>query len=56
MVYNSSLVASNKNLLNKRFSYIDVFNREGPTEVSAMRGLTSELFEQLDIASTMDVY
>ena len=41
VVHDSSLALSKKNLVKRKFPYIDMFDHEGPAVVSAMRDLTS---------------
>ena len=41
IIHNSSLVESKQNLVKRKFPYIDTFDHEGPTVVSAMWDLTS---------------
>ena len=55
VVYDSSLAAFNKNLVKRKFPYIDMFDHEGPAVISAIRDLTVGVFEHLDITSPMDV-
>ena len=55
VIHESSLTASKKNLVNRKFPYINTFDHECPTVVSAMRDLTAGVFEHLDINSPMDV-
>ena len=49
-------MASKKNLVKRKFPYIDTFDHEGPTVFSATRKLTSGVFEHLVITSPLDVY
>ena len=44
-----------QNLVKSKFPYIDMFNHEVPAVVSAMHGLTSGVFDHLEITSPMDV-
>ena len=55
VIHDSSLAAYTQNLVKRKFPYIDTFDHEGPTVVSAMRNLTSGVFEHLDIIPPMDV-
>ena len=48
-------MASKKNLLKRKFPYINTFDHNGPVVISAMRDLTVGVFENLDVTSTMDV-
>ena len=56
ITHNKSLAASNQNLVKRKFPYIEMFDHEVPAVVSAIRYLTSEVFEHLDITSPMEVY
>ena len=53
LIHNSSLEASKKNLVKRKFSYINTFNHEGPAVVSAMHKLNIGVFEHLYITSPM---
>ena len=48
-------MASKQNLVKRKFPYYGLFGHEGPVVVSAMRDITSEVFERLDITSPMYV-
>ena len=54
-VHNSSLAASKKNRVTRKFPYIDTFNHAGPAVVNVMRDLTRGVFKHLDITSPMDM-
>ena len=56
VVYNSSLAAHKKNLVNINFPYIDTFYHEGLALISTMRDLTVGVFENLEITSPMELY
>ena len=56
VIHNSSLAAYKKNLVKRKFSYIDTFSHKVPAVVSAMRDLTIGVFDTLDITYPMDVY
>ena len=44
VIYDSSFAASKKNLVNRKFPYIDTFNNEVPVVISALRKLTDGVF------------
>ena len=46
-IHDSSLAASNQNLVKRKFSYINTLYHEVPAVGSAMRDLTSGVFENL---------
>ena len=53
---NKSLTAAKKNLVKRKFPFIDTFNHKGPDVVRVMRNLTVGVFEHLEITSLIDVY
>ena len=54
-IHNSRLAVSKKNLIKRKFPYIDTFDHELTALVSAMHELPSGVFEHLDITYPMDV-
>ena len=48
-------MASNQNLVKKKFPYIDTFDQKEPVVISSMLNITVRVFEQLEIISPMDV-
>ena len=46
-MHDKILTATKKNLVKSNFTYIDMFDHQGPTVVHAMRDLTSRVFEHL---------
>ena len=54
-VYDSSLAAYKQNLFKRQFSYIDMFDHEGPVVINAIRNLTVGMFEHLEIISPTEV-
>ena len=55
VIYDSSLAASNQNIFNRHFPYINKFDQKGPVFIGAMLNLIVRLFEHLDITSHMDM-
>ena len=55
VIHDSNPAASKQNLSEREFSYINMFDHEGPVVVSVMCNLSSRLFEKLDITSPMEV-
>ena len=56
VMHDSSLKASKQNLGKRNFSFIDMFDHEGPAVINAMRDLTVGAFEHLEITSKLDLY
>ena len=54
-INNSSLAECKQNLVNSKFPYIDTFDHELPTVVSAICDLTVGVFDHIEITSPMDV-
>ena len=54
-INDSILMASNQNLVKRRFPFINMFNHKGPYVISAMRYLTVGVFEHIDITSILDI-
>ena len=48
-------MAYKQKLVNRKFTYINKFDHEGPGVVRAINSLTIGVFEKLDITSPMDV-
>ena len=55
VIHDPSLAAYKQTLLKRKLSYIDTFDHEGPAVVSAMRKLTSGVFDPLEINYGIDV-
>ena len=55
IVYDSSLVASKQNLVNRKFTYIYTFDNGGQAGINAMRNITVGVFEHLETTSPIDV-
>ena len=56
VIYDSSLASYKKNLVKRKFPYIDTFNHERPTVVGVMRDRNVVVFEHLYITYPMDSY
>ena len=54
-INDSSLTATKKNLIKRKFLYIDTFKHEGPTVIRTMRNISVRVFEHPEIASGMYV-
>ena len=55
VIHNSSLTASKKTLIKRKFPYIDTFDQEVPYVIRAMCNLTAVVFKHLYITSDLDI-
>ena len=55
-MHDKSLTETKQNLVNRKFSYINTFDHQGPAVVRALRDLTSGLFEHPVITYPLNVY
>ena len=55
-MYGSRLTKTKKNFIKSKLPYINKFDYEGPSVISAMRDLTVGVFEYIEITPKMDVY
>ena len=55
-MYGSRLTKTKQNFIKSKLPYINNFDYEGPSVISAMRDLTVGVFERVEIAYKLDLY
>ena len=54
-MHDKILAATKRNLVKRKFPFIQALDHQGPAVVHAMRDITVGVFEHLEITYTMDV-